>query len=130
MPSRRRFIGGCTGAGLLALAGCTSVIDDENDGTIGTTSWHYDAGARFGASTVGTATVDVAAVREAPLPEQFQSELQSVDEEVESVGLEDVDSIVATGFLDRAEEFYGGSVRVVWMAEDGSQSATLFRAEF
>lgn len=111
MPSRRRFIGGCAGFGALALAGCTGVMNDGDES--GTTSWHYDAGARFGASTVGAATVDVAAVREAPLPEEFRNQLQSVDEEVESVDLEDVDSVAATGFLDRSDGLFGGSVVVL-----------------
>ena len=110
MPSRRRFIGGCAGVGVLALAGCTDVLDGEASET---TDWHYDAGARFGASTVGTATVDLSAVREAPLPEQFQNGLQYYDEEVQSVDLEDVDSVAATGFLDRADEIHGGSVVVL-----------------
>ena len=108
MPSRRRFMGGCVGIGALALAGCTSVLDDGEES--GSTDWQYDAGARFGASTVGTATVDVQAVREAPLPEEFRDALESLDEDVESVDLEDVDSVAATGFLDEGERLYGGSV--------------------
>lgn len=116
MPSRRRFIGGCTGAGILALAGCTGVLDDGNGNENengGTNGWHYDAGARFGAATVGTASVDFGAVREAQLPEQLRSQLQSADENFESVGLDDIDSIEATGFLDGDAEYSGGSIVVL-----------------
>lgn len=124
MPKRRGVLQGGIAAVGLALAGCTGVMDDGETAD-DESDWTYDAGARFGASTVGTATVDVAAVREAPLPEQFQNELQSVDEDVESVDLEDVDSIVATGFLDRAEEYYGGSVVVLGEFDAGALGAEL-----
>lgn len=111
MPSRRRFVGGCVGVGALALAGCTDVMDGGE--ASGTSDWTYDAGARFGASTVGTAKVDMAAVREAPIPGEFQDQLQSMDEDVESVGLEDVESVVATGFLEYSEQLQGASVVVL-----------------
>lgn len=89
-----------------ALAGCTNLGDDSTAAA----EWHYDAGARFGVSTVAVATVDFEAVRSAPLPDRVAREIASLDGDVESVDAESVDGFAATAFADRAGGPAGASV--------------------
>lgn len=107
MPSRRTVLRGGAAAAGLALAGC---LDAGDDGTNDANDWHYDAGARFGVSTVGVATVDFGAVRAAPLPERVAREVESLDGEVGSVDAESVDAFAATAFADGPRGPAGASV--------------------
>lgn len=106
MPSRRTFLAGTATAAAVALAGCPALSGDS----AATSEWHYDPEPRFDATTVAAGTVDLRAALDADLSEDILEGIREVDEETESVDLESVETLVATGFTDVERPITGASV--------------------
>ena len=95
MPSRRRVIQ--TGAlGIAALAGCTAL----DDGPPRSARWYHDASAVFDTDRYAYAALDVPTFRANAdrLPPEAQAGLDRVRSFSESIAIDDIDRLLATGY--------------------------------
>lgn len=106
MPSRRAILRGGATAAAVALAGCSATTGRTDP----TGRWQYDPEARYGVTTVAAGSVDLQAVLDAPVDEEFVDGLSRVDGNVESIDLESVETVSLTGFNDVERKVVGISV--------------------